>query len=93
MLEHIFSPEYFHSSLSSPSVPVNAVNWRNISISNNVALAFSTNVQFRTGCANERPSASVRGAVSNDRPYRDLIDPHFAGKRRKLVKIATGRKF
>jgi len=26
---------------------------------------------IRTGCANERPSGSVRGAVSNDRPYRD----------------------
>ena len=31
--------------------------------------------EIRTGCANERPSGSVRGAISNDRPYRDLIDP------------------
>jgi hypothetical protein len=27
--------------------------------------------EIRTGCANKRPSGSVRGAVSNDRPYRD----------------------
>jgi len=27
--------------------------------------------EIRTGCANERPSGSVRGAISNDRPYRD----------------------
>src|ERR1700691_3255818 len=26
---------------------------------------------IRTGCANERPSGSGRGAISNDRPYRD----------------------
>ena len=30
--------------------------------------------EIRTGCANERPSGSVRGAVSNARPYRDRID-------------------
>jgi hypothetical protein len=29
--------------------------------------------EIRTGCANERPSGSVRGAISNARPYRDLI--------------------
>src|ERR1035438_7082700 len=28
---------------------------------------------IRTGCANERPSGSVRGAISNGCPYRDLI--------------------
>ena len=28
---------------------------------------------IRTGCANERPSGSVRGAASNGCPYRDLI--------------------
>jgi hypothetical protein len=27
--------------------------------------------EIRTGCANQRPSGSVRGAISNDRPYRD----------------------
>ena len=27
--------------------------------------------EIRTGCANERPSGSVRGAISNGRPYRD----------------------
>ena len=29
--------------------------------------------EIRTGCANERPSGSVRGAISNGCPYRDLI--------------------
>src|ERR1035437_10706191 len=29
---------------------------------------------IRTACANERPSGSVRGAISNGCPYRDLID-------------------
>ena len=28
--------------------------------------------EIRTGCANERPSGSVRGAISNGCPYRDL---------------------
>jgi hypothetical protein len=27
--------------------------------------------EIRTGCANERPSGSVRGAISDDCPYRD----------------------
>src|SRR5580698_7483944 len=27
--------------------------------------------EIRTGCANKRPSGSVRGAISNDRSYRD----------------------
>src|ERR1039458_1328732 len=27
--------------------------------------------EIRTGCANERPSGSVRGAISNGCPYRD----------------------
>src|SRR5882762_9278641 len=27
--------------------------------------------EIRTGCANQRPSGSVRGAVSDDCPYRD----------------------
>jgi len=31
--------------------------------------------EIRTGCANERTSGSARGAISNGRPYRDLIDP------------------
>jgi hypothetical protein len=31
MLERIFSPEYFDTSLPSPRVPV-MVNWRNIAI-------------------------------------------------------------
>src|SRR5437016_8354294 len=30
---------------------------------------------IRTGCAKERPSGSVRGAISNDRPYRDPTTP------------------
>jgi hypothetical protein len=30
--------------------------------------------KIRTGCANKRPSGSVRGAISNDRPYRDLTE-------------------
>ena len=40
--------------------------------------------EIRTGCANERSSGSVRGAVSNDRPYRDLID---CGKRIALREL------
>jgi hypothetical protein len=31
--------------------------------------------EIRTGCANERPSGSVRGAPGNWCPYRDLTDP------------------
>jgi len=27
--------------------------------------------EIRTGCANERPSGSARGAISDGRPYRD----------------------
>ncbi len=27
--------------------------------------------EIRAACANERPCGSVRGAISNDRPYRD----------------------
>jgi hypothetical protein len=30
--------------------------------------------EIRAVCANERSYGSVRGAISNDRPYRDLID-------------------
>src|ERR1022692_3932311 len=30
--------------------------------------------EIRTGCANERPSGSVRGAPGNWCPYRDLIE-------------------
>src|ERR1017187_5709178 len=30
---------------------------------------------IRAACANERSCGSVRGAISDDRPYRDLIDP------------------
>jgi hypothetical protein len=29
---------------------------------------------IRAACANERSCGSVRGAISDDRPYRDLID-------------------
>ena len=31
--------------------------------------------EIRTGCANERPSGSVRGAPGNWCPYRDLRTP------------------
>ena len=30
---------------------------------------------IRAACANERSCGSVRGAISNDRSYRDLVDP------------------
>jgi len=30
---------------------------------------------IRAACANERSCGSARGAISNGRPYRDLIDP------------------
>jgi hypothetical protein len=30
--------------------------------------------EIRAVCANERPYGSVRGAISDDRPYRDLIE-------------------
>jgi hypothetical protein len=30
---------------------------------------------IRAACANERSCGSVRGAISDDRPYRDLFDP------------------
>src|ERR1017187_6172347 len=30
---------------------------------------------IRAACANERSCGSVRGAISDDRPYRDLVDP------------------
>ena len=30
--------------------------------------------EIRAVCANERSYGSVRGAISNDRPYRDLTD-------------------
>src|ERR1700756_60924 len=32
---------------------------------------------IRTGCANERPSGSVRGVSREWYPYRDLTDPDF----------------
>jgi hypothetical protein len=32
--------------------------------------------EIRTGCANQRPSGSVRGAASNGCPYRDRQLPH-----------------
>src|SRR5260370_25034348 len=32
--------------------------------------------EIRTGCANKRPSGSVRGATSNGCPYRDRQQPH-----------------
>ena len=47
--------------------------------------------KIRTGCANKRPSGSARGAISNDRPYRDLkfrlLSVHFRRER-----FETGRK-
>ena len=30
---------------------------------------------IRAACANERSCGSARGAISNGRPYRDLVDP------------------
>ena len=39
--------------------------------------------EIRAVCANERSYGSVRGAISNDRPYRDLITmkrPHHDEK-------------
>jgi hypothetical protein len=30
--------------------------------------------EIRAVCANERSYGSVRGAISNDRPYRDLFE-------------------
>jgi hypothetical protein len=37
--------------------------------------------EIRTGCANERPSGSVRGAPGNWCPYRDQQQPHeLSGK-------------
>jgi hypothetical protein len=32
--------------------------------------------EIRAVCANERSYGSVRGAISNDRPYRDLIEEY-----------------
>ncbi len=32
----------------------------------------------RAGCANQRQSRSVRGALGNQRPYRDLSQPYSA---------------
>jgi hypothetical protein len=37
---------------------------------------------IRAACANERSCGSVRGAISDDRPYRDLTTPES---------LATGR--
>ena len=34
--------------------------------------------KIRTGCANQRPSGSVRGAASDGCPYRDLTTPESA---------------
>src|ERR1019366_4022279 len=36
--------------------------------------------EIRTGCANKRPSGSVRGASGNWCPYRDLIDRVVSAK-------------
>ena len=38
---------------------------------------------IRAVCANERMYGSVRGAISNDRPYRDHFEPKF-GLRDKI---------
>jgi hypothetical protein len=43
--------------------------------------------EIRTGCANERPSGSVRGAPGNWCPYRDrhLTDGFLAGCQRRML--------
>jgi hypothetical protein len=41
--------------------------------------------EIRTGCANERTSGSARGAISNDRPYRDPVIPITCVNARSLV--------
>src|SRR3981081_3765841 len=39
--------------------------------------------EIRAVCANERSYGSVRGAISNDRPYRDRFKPARLWKRAK----------
>jgi hypothetical protein len=39
------------------------------------AMAGRYSSEIRTGCANQRPSGSVRGAASNGCPYRDRQPP------------------
>jgi hypothetical protein len=46
--------------------------------------------EIRTGCANERPSGSVRGATSNGCPYRDLKIPPPLGPLSRRVLGKTG---
>jgi hypothetical protein len=40
--------------------------------------------EIRTGCANQRPSGSVRGALSNECPYRDL-KTSLCGSKREIA--------
>jgi hypothetical protein len=42
--------------------------------------------EIRTGCANKRPSGSVRGATSNGCPYRDLTP---GSERNGLISTVT----
>src|ERR1039458_5674078 len=65
--------------------------------------------EIRTGCANERPSGSVRGAISNGCPYRDpttewsvlsaiawlrqLPRNHFYVMQKKCRQELSGRQF
>jgi hypothetical protein len=46
----------------------------------------------RTGCANERPSGSVRGAPGNRCPYRDRQQPELSGVDKTLAQTETGKK-
>jgi hypothetical protein len=47
--------------------------------------------EIRTGCANKRPSGSGRGAISNDRPYRDrqLRRSKMPEARRSRLELGT----
>ena len=42
---------------------------------------------IRAACANERSCGSLRGATSNGRPYRDLINPDFG---EQVAAVAEG---
>jgi hypothetical protein len=44
------------------------------------AMAGRYSSEIRTGCANQRPSGSVRGAASNGCPYRDRQRRRFDRK-------------
>jgi hypothetical protein len=49
------------------------------------AMAGRYSSEKRTGCANQRPSGSVRGAASNGCPYRDPTLPIVAGPGHSLL--------